>query len=42
MMPGAHQIAADVLPAADQITQLLMLDRRNRHERNGHQAAVIP
>src|ERR1019366_4721082 len=32
-MPGAHQIATDILPAADQITQLLMLDRRDRHQR---------
>jgi hypothetical protein len=26
MMPGAHQIATDVLSAADQIAQLLMLE----------------
>jgi hypothetical protein len=32
-MPGAHQIGADVLAAADQIPQLLTLDRRNRHQR---------
>ena len=25
-VPGAHQIAADVLPTADQVTQLFVLD----------------
>ena len=38
-MPGADQVRADVLPAADQIAQLLALDRRNRdeHELTGGQ-----
>jgi len=30
---GAHQIGADVLPAAHQIAQLLVLDRRDRDQR---------
>jgi hypothetical protein len=30
---GAHQIHADVLPAAHQIAQLLTLDRRDRDQR---------
>ena len=32
-MPGARQIDADVLAAADQITQLLTLHRRDRDQR---------
>ena len=32
-MPGAHQIHADVLTAAHEITQLLTLDRRDRDQR---------
>ena len=35
-VPRAHQIGADVLAAADQITQLLTLDRRDRDQ---HQLA---
>ena len=32
-MTGAHQISANVLAAADEIAQLLPLDRRDRHDR---------
>ena len=32
-VPGAHQIHANVLPAADKIAQLLALDRRDRDQR---------
>ena len=34
-VPGAHQIRTDVLAAADQITQLLTLDRRDCDQHRG-------
>ena len=43
-LPGAHQIAADVLPRADQIAQRLLLDRRHpdRVQRVDHQQPQHP
>ena len=31
-VPGAHQVHADVLAAADQVAHLLTLDRRDRDQ----------